>query len=114
MTAFRFSSPEEFEPGTRTIEVPAYLAHKRDLLDFLARAFPLPAYFGHNWDALEECLRLAHVKALGITPTAAGIAVARGKATYNLIDAEAFRGGDKEPDREHDAAVSRQSAPAPG
>ncbi len=56
MTRFSFDPPRELKPGERRIEVPAHLPAKAELLDFLARAFPLPAYFGHNWDALEECL----------------------------------------------------------
>jgi RNAse (barnase) inhibitor barstar len=56
MTPFHFTDGEPSAPGTRRIDVPAHLATKAELLDFLAKAFPLPAYFGHNWDALEECL----------------------------------------------------------
>ncbi len=56
MTRFDFGEPREMKAGGRRIDVPAGLADKGELLDFLARAFPLPAYFGHNWDALEECL----------------------------------------------------------
>ena len=56
MTPFHFGDPRNPAPNERRIEVPAHLATKAELLDFLARAFPLPAYFGHNWDALEECL----------------------------------------------------------
>jgi hypothetical protein len=56
MTPFHFGDPREAQPNERRIEVPAHLATKAELLDFLAKAFPLPAYFGHNWDALEECL----------------------------------------------------------
>jgi hypothetical protein len=56
MTRFYFDPSREVKPGERRIEVPARLAGKGELLDFLARAFPLPVYFGHNWDALEECL----------------------------------------------------------
>ena len=56
MNRFYFDESHGVKPGGRRIEVPAGLARKGELLDFLARAFPLPAYFGHNWDALEECL----------------------------------------------------------
>ena len=56
MPRFDFDESPAVHPGERRIEVPAHLAGKKELLDFLARAFPLPAYFGHNWDALEECL----------------------------------------------------------
>jgi hypothetical protein len=56
MMRFYFDEAREVKTGERRIEVPAHLAGKGELLDFLARAFPLPAYFGHNWDALEECL----------------------------------------------------------
>ncbi len=55
--AFHFYEGEpKAAPGVRQIEVPAGIESKRELLEFLAKAFPLPAYFGHNWDALEECL----------------------------------------------------------
>jgi hypothetical protein len=56
MTPFHFTGTETLAPGHRLIEVPAHIASKSELLDFLAQAFPLPAYFGHNWDSLEECL----------------------------------------------------------
>ena len=56
MTRFYFAEAHKAKPGGRRIDVPARLAGKEELLDFLARAFPLPVYFGHNWDALEECL----------------------------------------------------------
>jgi hypothetical protein len=53
---FLFTAHPAPSPGSRHAIVPAAVATKKDLLDFLARAIPLPAYFGHNWDALEECL----------------------------------------------------------
>jgi len=56
VTRFHFDKSDGLKPDGRRIEVPAGLAGKKELLDFLARAFPLPTYFGHNWDALEECL----------------------------------------------------------
>jgi hypothetical protein len=56
MTPFRFGGSETLAPDHRRIEVPVGIETKRELLDFLAKAFPIPASFGHNWDALEECL----------------------------------------------------------
>jgi hypothetical protein len=56
MTPFHFGDPPKAQPNERRIEVPAHLATKAELLNFLAHAVPLPAYFGYNWDALEECL----------------------------------------------------------
>jgi RNAse (barnase) inhibitor barstar len=56
MIPFRFEARPAARPGECLIAVPARIETKADLLDFLAREFPLPDYFGHNWDALEECL----------------------------------------------------------
>jgi hypothetical protein len=56
MMPFHFGPPPATRPGERAIVVPARIEIKSELLNFLARTFPLPDYFGQNWDALEECL----------------------------------------------------------